>query len=325
MSCTAHLLVAPVRLCHLSLTRLPSSFLLPLCVVADPEPPNPLTLVPLSLYASSLDPRSTTQAQRQQNNVHRKIYLMSRAPLIDYLAISPKEITAYASYTLGSKNTILPPTISQVVETLLAESVLRALAWPFKRSNPKFAVPLPGGPETLKRVPGVAALLYFGRTLRTPQLIEIENEIARSGADIEARVEKVMSWFRSQNPHLKDGWDVLPRANPRVRYPPLKIPTIEYQHDSQASLEKSENERCEPPNRYSVPVFSMVDILGEVKAREVVTKTVFENEEWVVLKEGSASVSVLKSLLKAQWWAAEKGLKIPGQAKMGRTSSKNSN
>src|ERR1700712_470967 len=135
----------------MSLTRLPASFLTSLSGVAHPDPPHPFTLLPVSLYKASLDPRSIPKKEQAQIKPPRSLHVMTRAPLLQYLATTPRELTSYASHALKAKTVVFPQNPPKAIDTLMAGAVVRALAWPLKRSNPNFAVPLNKGPDALNK------------------------------------------------------------------------------------------------------------------------------------------------------------------------------
>jgi hypothetical protein len=199
----------------------------------------------------------------------------------------------------------------EAVDTMMMGSLARFLAWPVKRTGSRIVVPLPDGPDEVNSVPDVAALLFFGGRTRTTELVGLENSVTQSAAKIDAHIDKMATFYRSKDQFVKLGWEGLPRANPRVQYPPLKLSTIAYNNESPTEVNGTTAESWSP-KEYSIQVFSMVDMLGEEMAQEIIKGTPFEGTTWMAVKYSPSSAPVLEWLIRGEWWAKERGIRVLG-------------
>jgi hypothetical protein len=231
--------------------------------------------------------------------------------LIDYLSKHPKEVVGYAIHLLKGSRAAFPPGMMEAVDTMIVRAVARSLAWPLKRTGSRSIVPLPHGPSELNSVPDVAALLFFGGRTRTTELVDLENNVTQSAAKIDAHIDKMATFYRSKDQSVKLGWEGLPRANPRVQYPTLNLSTIVYKNESLTEVNETTVESWSP-QVYSIPVFSMVDMLGDEMAQEIVKGTPFETTTWMAVKSGTSSAPFLEWLIRGEWWAMERGIRVLG-------------
>jgi hypothetical protein len=152
----------------------------------------------------------------------------------------------------------------------------------------------------------VAAVLFFGnrRVWGGERVRELERRVDESGARIETAVQEVLRWYRRKGWETSPGMRVLALAAPRARFPVFNLPTVEY-CDTSREKDAVDAAGAWIPREYPVPVFPMVDILGEDKARELLANTRLEGATWVALRSGPMFMRALGWLLRGAWWFME--------------------
>jgi hypothetical protein len=170
---------------------------------------------------------------------------------------------------------------------------------------------LEDGLAGLDAVADVSGVMFFGGRVRTSRVVEMERKVAASARAIDARLDDALSWYRKKGLVEPVGYGGLVQANPRMRHEVLRLNTVAYKREMRDTgwwwwwrWKRREPEAWEP-SVCRVPVFSMVDILGEERAREVLHGTKYDGVAWIAIKHGRFTAPVMEWLIKAYFWFAE--------------------
>lgn len=205
----------------------------------------------------------------------------------------------YARFTekLGKKKLeemVWREDMPELVLELLRKRVRDKLRWHFKQSGQLVPCASPRS-DDVDGIEHVSCVLYFG-SLQTPA-----GELHKQTAAIIADADKWVSYYiknfpKQLDPHKKAGishssplWytePLVPRLQPRLRFPPLDFKTTIWRGRK-------------------VAVYSLYDLLGEEKARELIDGSRFEAERCLVMKTGRHSVPVEMLLMQLQMYLAE--------------------
>jgi hypothetical protein len=178
---------------------------------------------------------------------------------------------------------------------------------------------LPFGLAKLKDVPDVAGVMFFGGRVRTQRLLDIEKQVIESASAIDHAIGVALSWYRSKNKVEPLGYGGLVKANPRVMYDRLRLSSVQYQDSRNRDRWRFVNAVTrlfstgrhfvdqDPwrPAEYRVPVFAMVDMLGQDKATELLKGTQLEGSTWIAIKHGRHTAPALEWLIKGAFWFAD--------------------
>jgi hypothetical protein len=199
----------------------------------------------------------------------------------------------------------VPSGVALTVSELFRQYVTWRMAWPM-RNEKRDIVPLKsdklderGIPLDLHQVPAVGAVLHFGGRSRTKRLVELEKRVY-------AEMESLATLVAKQGPVerlLKDvGMSQAIAMNPRAAAPTLELSTVLYRYQGKRSTEQ---QNIWTPEEYRVPVYNMVDILGETEAQKLLQIGRYEDYQWICIREGRVCAHLLELLQRAAWWNQE--------------------
>jgi hypothetical protein len=179
---------------------------------------------------------------------------------------------------------------------LLQKQTADALRWHFNWSGRLTPCASPRS-EDIEEIDDVSSILYLG-SLRT-HVDALHSQVA----DITAEGEKWASYFSKGFPqwtdphkapgvtHFSPAWyaePLVPRLQPRLRFPRLEFKTTVWR-------------------RRRVAVYSLPDMLGEERTRELVRESKHPGERCLVMKRGRHNVPVEILLMRMQAYVAEPG------------------
>jgi hypothetical protein len=290
LTSTAHALASPVRECRYTSTFQPSALLTTLHMRPHPTTSDPW-LLPVSLTTSSTQlglpfrfhSRQLIATQLGKN----KAWAKSLYPRM-FDRLSGGEV----------KNLVWREDMPSFILDLLRARLVSALSWNFSFRGRLIPVASPQSAH-IEAVEDVSSVLYFG-SLRS----RADDAQERCEA-ITAELEKWSAYFGQNfgshfDPHAKEGvthkapyWyqaPLVPHLQPRLQFPALEYHTTVWRG-------------C------AVPVYSLVDLLGEEKARELVEgpKSKYAEHKCVVMKRARHNVPVETQLLQLQTYVAQPG------------------
>lgn len=184
----------------------------------------------------------------------------------------------------------------ELVLELLRKRALNKLRWHFTQPGRLTTCANPIGGD-FDGIEDVSCVLYL-ESLKTHA-----DDLHVESAAIVADIEKWSSYFikgfpKLVDPHEKEGvthrspvWytePLIPRLQTRSRFPPLEFKKTKWQGKK-------------------VAVYSLHDLLGEDKTRELVQGSQYKGETCVVMKRGRHNVPVELLLMQLQSYLAEPG------------------
>lgn len=186
--------------------------------------------------------------------------------------------------------------MADLIAELMRKQLAKKLRWHFERSGQLVSCLSPS-PSDVEGVEDVSCVLYLG-SLKT-QADEVQGKAKEIADKVEYWTGYYVKGFPGLlDPHKKPGvghkapsWytePLVPRLQPRLRFPPLEFPTAVWRGRK-------------------VALYSLVNLLGEERARELVSGTRWEAERCVVVKRGRHSVSVEMGLMQLQAYLAKPG------------------
>ncbi|KAF2665119.1 hypothetical protein BT63DRAFT_429066 [Microthyrium microscopicum] len=288
----ANLLATPPRLCPITATLVPSAMLITLHALPSPNPPHAKILTPLSLYAHLSKTRIPASAP--------VVYIVPSRSLLASWSELAQVKNASAAATWTRTHAMPPPGLLNAIDELMRRRVERVLGWHLRRGGALVRLrdaphgmgktrpgllewimaKLKGRKDDEMPEEGFVALLYFGGRMQRETVTRLEMRVE----DIAERTDKAVR--RVMVGKIAVGKRVLARGNPKVVYTPVEVPVMEV-------------------GGRKVPVLSMVDLLGEERAEEIVKGTRYEGASWVAIRERPAAVDV-GALLECAWWFKER-------------------
>jgi hypothetical protein len=284
----AHTLASPIRECRITHTLLPTSLLLTL----HPRP-HPTTTSPWLL------PVSLTTTTHHLGPPYR---FLGHSFLTTH--ISKKRVWERGLYgrlmqkftQKEAENLVWREDMAKLVLDLMRKRVKEKLAWWFGWRGRMVECASPRT-EDLEGLEDVSCVLYLG-SLRT-RADKFQEQVAAIGAESEKWTSYFVHVFQKYaDPHSAEGvthrsppWYVeplVPRLKPRIRFPPLEFKTTVWRGRK-------------------VPVYSLLDLLGEEKLKELVEGSEYEGARCLVLKRGRQNVPLEMLLMQLQAYLAEPG------------------
>ncbi|KAF1929051.1 uncharacterized protein M421DRAFT_4866 [Didymella exigua CBS 183.55] len=288
----AHALASPVRECRYTATLQPSALLTALHMR-----PHPTTAAPWLL------PVSLTTRDSQ---LGLPLRFHTRAPIATQLGT--KKAWERALYPRlfeqlgpgGAAKLVWREDMPALLLGLLRTRLHSALAWSFAFRGRLRAVASPHG-GALEALDDVSCVLCFG-SLRAGS----RGDVAQDRCDaITAELDKWALYFAQSfgphlDPHAQAGvthrppsWysaPLVPRLQPRIQFPELEYRTAEWRGRR-------------------VPVYSLVDLLGEDRAHELINgaKSQYASHQCVVMKRARHNVPVELLLMQLQTYVARPG------------------
>ncbi|KAH8727101.1 hypothetical protein GQ44DRAFT_612234 [Phaeosphaeriaceae sp. PMI808] len=284
----AHALASPVRQCRATLILLPVAFLTTLHARPHPTTDDPW-LLPISL---------TTD----------KAHLGPPYPFIGRHAVTTQlgkkklwERGLYARFEekYGSKNVkrmVWREDLPDLIVDLMQKQLVKKLSWNFSFRGRLIPVASPGSSD-IEDKDDISCVLIFG-SLRT----HADNIQTRANAII-AEVGKWSSYVTKTfvdkldphaSPHVTHSsptWytePLVPRLQPRFQYPELEFKSTMWRGRK-------------------VPLYSLTDLLGEEKARQLIKGSKYEEATCVLMKKGRHNVAVEILLMRLQAYIAQPG------------------
>ncbi|KAF3047486.1 hypothetical protein E8E12_008595 [Didymella heteroderae] len=271
----AHALASPVRECRYTSTFQPSALLTTLHIRPHPTTSDPW-LLPVSLTTTStqlgLPFRFLSRQLIAAQLGKKKAWEKSLYPRM-FERLSGGE----------AARLVWREDMPSLVLDLMRARLVSALSWNFSFRGRLIPVSSPLA-EHVEGVEDVSSVLYFG-SLRSRA-----DEAQEECESITAELEKWSHYFGQSfgkhfDPHAKDGvthkapyWyqaPLVPRMQPRLQFPELEYRTTTWRGQR-------------------VPVYSLVDLLGEDKARELILgpKSKYAEHGCVVMKRARHNVPV---------------------------------
>ncbi|KAF2641496.1 hypothetical protein P280DRAFT_542799 [Massarina eburnea CBS 473.64] len=198
---------------------------------------------------------------------------------------------------IGSKATheiIWREDMPELILGLLRERLLGKLKWWFSKRGQLVGCISPWH-EHIESIDHVSSILSL-KSLRTHA-----DDLKDAAASIAASSDKWVSYTAKGLPDLFDphskpnvthrapSWyqePLLPRLQPRLQYPPLEFKTTVWRGQK-------------------VAVYSLVDLLGEEKTKELVEGSMYEGESCLVVRSGRHNVKIEMLLMELQCYTAD--------------------
>ncbi|KAL1654365.1 hypothetical protein SLS61_002965 [Didymella pomorum] len=286
----AHALASPVRECRYTSTYQPSALLTTLHTRPHPTTSDPW-LLPVSLTTKS-------------TQLGVPLRFLSRQAIATQLgkkkawekALYPRMFDRLSGAEV--KNLVWREDMPSFILDLLRTRLVSALSWNFSFRGRLIPVASPLSAH-IEHVDDVSSVLYFG-SLRS-RADEAQERCETITSELEKWSAYFAQYFGSHfDPHAKVGathktpyWypgPLIPRMQPRLQFPPLEYHTTVWRGRA-------------------VPVYSLVDLLGEEKARELIEgpKSKYAEHKCVVMKGARHNVPVETQLMQLQTYVAQPG------------------
>jgi hypothetical protein len=284
----AHALASPVRQCRATLISLPVAFLTSLHTRPHPDTNDPW-LLPVSL----------TTDDKHLGPPYRFIGSQSVTIQLGKKKMWQRHLYARMEEKLGSssfKKMIWREDMPDLILDLMQKQLVKKLSWNFGFRGRLTPVASPRT-EDIEHVEDVSCVLIF-RSLRT-----YADDVHDRAQDLVAEMDKWASYVAKQyadklDPHAAPGvthrspsWFVeplVPRLQPRIQYPELQFNSTMWQGKK-------------------VALYSLTDMLGEEKARQLIEGSQYAGAKCVVLKSVRHNVPIEILLMRLQAYIARCG------------------
>ncbi|TLD20114.1 hypothetical protein E2P81_ATG09184 [Venturia nashicola] len=172
--------------------------------------------------------------------------------------------------------------MDEFVLGLLQSAVVRSLRWGLQHPKAGLVAPCDGGALDVESMDGVACFLYL--------------ETLKSYLDLEGKVDKHVSLAQTLS-------EMVNKIETNIRvYNDLDNNGLRRKPPAMRS------DLCNPPARYPsapyrgriIPVYSLMDLVGEEKMRSLLKDTTFEDARAIVVKEGNLTTNAQMALLRLQ-------------------------
>ncbi|OCK84899.1 hypothetical protein K432DRAFT_413678 [Lepidopterella palustris CBS 459.81] len=280
----AHLLATPVRACPVTFARIPSAFLITLHLKTNPHTSDPW-VVPVNVTSSTSHHALPVRCLGYQSFFY---WLTSKQ------SNWKRTLTIHTAEKLNSgaqlKKVVWREDMPALILFQLQKYIFRKLRWYFVQIQPTIVRCRSASSEDINDIDNVSCILYL-RSMKS----EADDLRARS----HALVDKVASITRKGEKYLDPqailhvrtqakwwGGPLYPRLQHNLRFPPLYFPTAEWRG-------------------HRVSVYSLYDLLGEERMRELVAGTQYENADCVVMKADRKTVSAQMALMRLQTYVAD--------------------
>ncbi|KAF2433712.1 hypothetical protein EJ08DRAFT_38066 [Tothia fuscella] len=282
----ARALADPTRFAHTTTTRLPSSFLIRLDAKTDPKRPDRKWLLPIQLFSEASPKAPTTPSHGGLTT-----WLPARKSLIKYYGGKDWHRNIGKIYDkVNMGRDVFRSDMDDLILGLLRDVVVKRLRWCFVHPKAKGVGECEGGADKTEGIDDVGCILYV--------LSHTSQEVKDAERELDALVTKVERIRANEEKRQKtrpksiaedtvkvpvQGFVTVdpPKINPKLSHPPLRFPTVRYRG-------------------HLMPVYSLHDLLGEEKTRELLKETVFENSRCLALMGGNLTAGAQMALLKLQ-------------------------
>ncbi|KAF1811315.1 hypothetical protein P152DRAFT_483197 [Eremomyces bilateralis CBS 781.70] len=299
----ARMLASPLRLCTLTQARLPADLLAKFSIRLDPTTSEP-HLLPSHLYLQSLPDEE--RPPRTRAAVLRSVYLSLRYDVIAFMtakgkwkgfqelmaASTPREVTSKLRWRAD---------MPQYIRDLLRRGVTWRMKRALESADPAILEPCPGGAFAAGDFDDVSAVVYIKPKLWSDRVKATH-----------ANLKQVPLLSKTLRGHfverLKEMGDRLPERFRVVERPMAQI------SGSHSIFPPQLAEWVIFPDSWvhevdyrgkKIPVFSLADLLGEEKARELVDGTEYADVDCVVLKNDEKTSRLHQSLVKLERYVAD--------------------
>jgi hypothetical protein len=288
LTLVAHALASPVRQCRATLISLPEAFFTSLHARPHPTTQD-FWLLPVSL---------TTD----KKHLGTPYYFLGHHYVTAHLGKKKqweRGITARMEQKLGSssmRKTVWREDLPDLVTNLMQKQLVNKLRWSFGWRGRLIPVASPSS-EDIEEVDDVSCVLIF-RSLRTSaddaheRLQEIKHEMEKwSSYFAKSFEDKLDPHAAPEVTNVSPPWYIeplVPRLQPRLVHPELKFKSTTWRGQK-------------------VALYSLTDLLGEEKARQLIEGSKYEEERCVVVKRGQHNVPVEILLMRLQAYIARPG------------------
>ncbi|CAE7210837.1 hypothetical protein PTNB73_09115 [Pyrenophora teres f. teres] len=285
----AHALATPIRQCRATLILLPTAFMMTLHARPHPETQDPW-LLPVSL---------TTD----QKHLGPPFRFVGRHLITAHLGKKKeweKGIYARMAEKLSAhklKKMVWREDMADLVLDMLQKKLAAKLSWNFGFPGRLIPVASPRT-EDIEAIEDVSCVLMF-RSLRTPaddlhvQLNNITAELDKWSSyfakSFAAKLDPHTALEVTHTPPLWYSGPMVPKLQTRLQFPELHFPTTVWRGRK-------------------VAVYSLVDLLGEDKAKAMIASSRYADEACVVIKRARHHVPVEILLMQVQAYVAKPGL-----------------
>lgn len=187
------------------------------------------------------------------------------------------------------KSTKMREDLTEFVLDLLRQGAMKALFWLFRHPNTGIIVPCEGGAHAARKKSDVGCVLYT---------VPIYKPVL---AKIAARIDREAQWRKVLTRHVKELADFssMPTLNMAAAKPPAAWPLTT---DAEGR---------------AVPVYGLVNLLGEEKTNELLKDTQFKDTACLIMKDDERSLKAHMALLKLQnFLNSEMGMWIPNKGSL---------
>ncbi|KAF2827259.1 hypothetical protein CC86DRAFT_208780 [Ophiobolus disseminans] len=284
----AHALASPVRQCRATLISLPVAFLTSLHAR-----PHPTTLDPWLL------PVSLTTEKKQLGPPYRFALRHLITTQLGKKKAWEKGIYSRMEAKYGSsnvKNMVWREDLPDLILDLMQKQLIKKISWNLGFRGRLAPVASPRS-EDIEHVDDVSCILFFG-SLRTraddvhDHASEIVLEMDKWSSYVaKAFADKLDPHAAPEVTHSSPSWfvePIVPRLQPRLRCPELEFKNTTWRGQK-------------------VPVYSLADLLGENRARQLITDSEYKGEKCVVMKTVRHNLIVQILLMRLQAYIAQPG------------------
>lgn len=173
--------------------------------------------------------------------------------------------------------------MDEFVLRLLQSAVVRSLRWGLQHPKAGLVARCDDGAGGVESIDGVACLIYL-ETIKSDHST-IEAKMDRNIDIVQSLRAKVEDIERDIRKHNNIETFRLRRKPPEMsivaRRPPARYPSAPYRD-------------------HIIPVYSLMDLIGEEKMVELVKDTVFDDARAIVIKEGNLTTNAQMALLRLQ-------------------------
>jgi hypothetical protein len=180
------------------------------------------------------------------------------------------------------KNLVWRENMDEFVLGLLQNAVVRSLRWGLQHPKAGLVARCDEGASGVESIDGVACLLYKDTIKSFLDLDVVVDKLVHECHYFHQRVSK----FEATGRRLKGTSQELIE-----KFPPAL--SVAYSHPSTPYPSAPYKDRI-------MPVYSLVDMLGEEKMAELLKETSFEGARAIVLKEGNLTTNAQMALLRLQ-------------------------
>jgi len=284
----AHALASPIRFERVNSVLLPSSLLLSLHLRRNPTSNQPWAL-PLSLTTSSkayLGPPYRILGHQYVVAALSRKKLFERSLPAQYLnGLSKPDL----------ESIVWRPDMPALIHSLLQDRVVDKLAWYFRRRSGHLVPVASPRAQDIDGVDDVSSVLIF-RSLKS-RADEMHEEMQDIVLDCDRWAMYYLKGFSKQidihvkvkathRPPIWVGDPLVPRLQPRARFPPLEYKTAVWRGKK-------------------VALYSLTDHLGEEKAQELIKGSRYENEGCLVIKSSRHNIPVQLLLMQLENYVAK--------------------